>query len=141
MNYLLDTCVVSELIKPKPNSQVIAWVEAVPEDRLHLSVLTLGELQKGIAKLGKNSKSHRLQQWLDVEVRSRFAERMLGLDEETLLCWGQITGEAEKKGNPLPVIDSLLAATAKVHHLILVTRNTADFKGMEIEVFDPWTDN
>lgn len=138
MNYLLDTCIISELIKPKPDSRVLAWVEGMPEDRLHLSVLTLGELQKGIAKLGGSSKSHRLQQWLDVDVRKRFAGRIFELDEETLMCWGRMAGEAERHGNPLPVIDSLLAATAKAYHLVFVTRNTGDVEDIGIEVFNPW---
>jgi len=138
LNYLLDTCLISELIKPRADRRVVAWLGSVPEDRLYLSVLTLGELQKGIVKLGDGVRARRLRKWLDVDVRGRFADRMLVADEEVLLCWGDIAGEAERRGHPLPVVDSLLAATARVHHLTFVTRDTGDLSSAGIEVFDPW---
>lgn len=138
MNYLLDTCLISELVKPRADRRVIAWLASVPEDRLYLSVLTLGELQKGIVKLGNGTRARRLREWLDVEVRGRFADRLLVADEEVLLCWGDIAGEAERRGKSMPVVDSLLAATARVHHLTLVTRDTGVLSAAGVEVFDPW---
>lgn len=138
MNYLLDTCLISELVKPRADRRVLAWLASVPEERLYLSVLTLGELQKGIVKLGEGARARRLREWLDVEVRGRFADRILVADEEVLLCWGEIAGEAERRGKPLPVLDSLLAATASVHHLTFVTRDAGVLSAAGIEVLDPW---
>lgn len=138
MNYLLDTCVISELVKNRPCPAVVAWIESIPEDRLYLSVITLGELQKGICKLEDGARQRQLLAWLDIAVRQRFAGRILPLDEDTLMQWGSLTGTAENAGQPRPVLDSLLAATALVHHLILVTRNTADVQGTGIELLNPW---
>src|SRR5688572_22917982 len=110
----------------------MAWMTSVPEDRLYLSVLTLGELQKGIVKLADTARARRLKQWLDVEVRGRFSERLLPLDEEILLAWGDLAGAAEKRGKPLPVVDSLLAATCLVRHLTFVTRDAVDLSATGI---------
>lgn len=138
MNYLLDTCLVSELAKPRADRGVLAWLKSVPEDRLHLSVLTLGELQKGIVKLKDRDRTRRLRQWLDAEVRTRFAGRILDLDEETLLAWGELAGNAENRGKPLPVVDGLLAATAIARHLTLVTRDTVDLAATGVATLNPW---
>lgn len=138
MNYLLDTCIISEGARPRPDRRVTAWQASVPQERMFLSVLTLGEIQKGIVRAADAVKASRLKQWLDVDVRVRFAGRILALDEETLLAWGEISGRAEARGEPLPVIDSLLAATALVHHLALVTRDTVDLSEVGIDVLDPW---
>ena len=138
MNYLLDTCVISEGVRPRPDRLVSAWQASIPQEKQYLSVLTLGEIQKGIARLTDVTRARRLKQWLDVDVRGRFAGRVLPLDEETLLAWGDIAGAAEKRGTPLPVADGLLAATALVHHLTFVTRDSADFAATGIEVLDPW---
>jgi predicted nucleic acid-binding protein len=138
VNYLLDTCVVSELTKPRPDRGVVAWLNSVPEDRLHLSVLTLGEIQRGIVKLNDRTRVRRLRQWLDADVRSRFEGRILDLDEETLLVWGDLAGEAENRGKPLPVIDGLLAATAIAGHFTLVTRDTAGLASTGVATLNPW---
>ena len=138
MNYLLDTCVISEVNKPRADRAVTGWMLRVPEERLFLSVLTLGEIQKGISRLTDATRANRLKQWLDVDVRKRFAGRVLPLDEETLLAWGDLARAAEKRGRPLPVADGLLAATALVHHLTFVTRDSADFSATGIELLDPW---
>lgn len=139
MNYLLDTCVISELVNPKACPAVLAWVDGVPEERLYLSVITLGELQKGIFKLDSGERQRRLRSWLDVDVRQRFSGRILALDSDVLLHWGRIAGTAERRGRRWPVLDSLLAATAMVHHLTLVTRNIADVQDLGAEVVNPWT--
>jgi toxin FitB len=138
VNYLLDTCLISEGTLPRPNRRVSAWQAAMPQERMFLSVLTLGEIQKGICRLGDATRANRLKQWLDVDVRKRFAGRVLPLDEETLLAWGDLTGAAEKRGKPLPVTDGLLAATALVHHLTFVTRDALDLSTTGIEILDPW---
>lgn len=140
MNYLFDTCVISEVIRAKPDAKVLRWLEQVPDDRIYLSVLTLGELRKGILRLDDTRKARRLQLWLDTEVRARFQARLLPIDAEVALEWGKVCAEAERSGHPRPSIDALLAATAITHHLTLVTRNTADIAHTRAEVFNPWAD-
>jgi predicted nucleic acid-binding protein len=125
-------------VKPKADKNVLVWVGSIPEDRLHISVITLGELHKGICKLGPCDRQNRLLRWLDVDVRQRFEGRILALDEDTLLHWGRLAGEAERCGKPQPIIDSLLAASAVANHLTLVTRNIADMEQTGVEILDPW---
>ena len=138
MNYLFDTCVISEVIRPKPAAKVLRWLEQIPNDRIYLSVLTLGELRKGILRLDDSRKAHRLQTWLDTDVRARFQNRILPIDVEVALEWGKLCAESELADHPRPAIDALLAATAITHHLTLVTRNTADVAFTRAEVFNPW---
>ena len=138
MNYLLDTCVVSELIKHKAERRVLAWIESVPEDWLHLSVLTLGELHKGVARLDAGDRRRRLEKWLADDVRTRFEGRIVTLDEETLVLWGRIMGEGERRGRTWPLMDSLMAASAIAGHMTLATRNLADVQDMGVTLFDPW---
>lgn len=140
MNYLFDTCVISEVVRPKPAARVLRWLEAVPNDRIYLSVLTLGELRKGILRLDDAAKARRLQTWLDTEVRGRFQSRLLPVDAEVSLEWGKLCATSERAGHPRPAIDALLAATAITHHLTLVTRNTADVAFTGADVFNPWED-
>lgn len=138
MKYLLDTNVISELVKKEPNSKVIQWIDERDELTLFLSVLTLGELQKGIAKLKDASRIRRLQEWVQRDLTQRFAGRILPIDLDVMLCWGQLQGESEKEGIRLPVIDSLIAATAMTYHLIVVTRNVRDLERCQAEVYNPW---
>lgn len=138
MKYLLDTCVVSELVKPEPNAQVIQWLNARNETLLCLSVLTLGELYKGISKLREIRKKERLWAWLHDELRPRFGNRILDIDTDIIMAWGRLSGESERLGNTLPVVDSLIAATALVHGLIVITRNTSDMTRCSAQVENPW---
>ena len=138
MNYLFDTCVISEVIRPKPALPVLRWLESVPNDRIYLSVLTLGELKKGILRLGSADKARRLQTWLDTDVLNRFRSRLLPIDTEVALEWGKLCAASEQSGHPRPTVDALLAATAITHHLTLVTRNVADVAFTGADVFNPW---
>ena len=138
MTYLLDTCVISELVKPRPDVNVVRWVDSVDERKLFLSVLTVGELEKGIAKLQESSRKSDLREWLVHDLVERFSERILPVDAAVAVAWGRIQGEAERGGMKLPVIDSLLAATAEIHRLTLATRNVADFDRCGATVFNPW---
>ncbi len=138
MNYLLDTCVISELIKHNAERRVLGWIDTVPEDRLHLSVLTLGELHKGIARLDAGDRRRRLEKWLSDDVRKRFEGRIVTLDEEALALWGRIMGEGERRGRTWPIMDSLMAASAIAGRMTLVTRNLADVQDMGAPLFDPW---
>jgi toxin FitB len=138
MNYLLDTCIVSELTRPKPYQPLIDWLEGCNEECLNLSVLTLGEIQKGVARLKDSAKKSRLQQWLDGDLRQRFSQRILPITDEIALAWGTMQGRAEDRGRPIPSIDGLLGATAIVHNLTIVTRNESDLAATGAAVFNPW---
>lgn len=135
--FLLDTNVISELVRPKPEPKVKAWVAATDEDLLYLSVLTLGEIRKGIAALKDASRRVRLEAWLDGDLAVRFAGRILAIDRAVADRWGRLAAQAGSK-SPLPVIDGLLAATALHHNLTLVTRNTNDVAETGVPVFNPW---
>jgi predicted nucleic acid-binding protein len=138
LNYLLDTCVLSEARRKAPNVGLLNWLDTVPESRTFLSVLVVGEVRKGIAKLGPDPRAHALLQWLEEELTPRFADRLLSVDTEIALIWGRLSGESEAGGNPRPVVDSILAATALRHNLTLVTRNVMDFAAYPVQLFDPW---
>ena len=136
--YLLDTNVLSELMKPNPNARVVNWIEATDEDLLFLSVLTLGEIRKGIMELRAGSRRARLESWLETDLRARFAGRILPVDEAVADRWGTLAAVGEAAGRPVPVIDGLLAAEALHHNLTLVTRNTTDVAGTGVLVLNPW---
>ena len=138
--FLLDTNVVSELVKPKPEPKVTGWIDAVHEDLLHLSVLTLGEIRKGIASLRDASRRVRLEVWLDSDLVQRFADRILPIDQLVADRWGRLAAEAAVAKSPLPVIDGLLAATALHYNLTLVTRNIKDVSVTGVPFFNPWMD-
>lgn len=139
MKFLLDTCLVSELVQKEPDPKVIAWLDERDEQSLFLSVLTIGELQKGVSKLADGERRVKLQNWLEYDLAERFEGRILGVDLDTALAWGQLQGEAEQKGEKLPVMDSLIAATATAHGLSVVTRNVKDLERCSAKVFDPWS--
>lgn len=138
MAYLLDTCVLSELVRPRPDAGVIAWLEDAGEDRLFLSVLTLGELEKGVARLSPSARRTRIERWVRKDLRARFEGRWIDVDQAVAERWGAITGASEARGEPLPVIDALIAATALVHDLEVVTRNTADLERCGARCLNPW---
>ena len=134
---LLDTCVISELAKPVPDPAVLAWIEALSDDGIRLSVLTLGEIKKGADLLEAGPRKARVGAWLD-ELRTTFADRILPVDEEVALRWGAISASGRRSGRVRPPIDSLLAATAMCHQLKLATRNVADFEGTGVSIVNPW---
>jgi predicted nucleic acid-binding protein len=139
--FLLDTNVISELMKQRPNRRVARWVDATPEALLHLSVITIGEIRKGIELLrDDDSRRTALQSWLDRDVRIRFAGRLLAFDEDVAERWGQLEARAKKQRLTVPTIDAQLAATAQHHGLTFVTRNIADVEPMGIASFDPWSE-
>jgi toxin FitB len=135
--FLLDTNIISELVRPKPEPKVKAWVAATDEDLLYLSVLTLGEIRKGIASLKNASRRVTLEAWLDGDLAVRFTRRILAIDPAVADRWGRLVAQADLKSR-LPVIDGLLAATALQHNLTLVTRNTKDVAETSVPVFNPW---
>lgn len=138
--FLLDTNVISELVKPRPERVVTKWIDATDENLLCLSVLTFGEIRKGIGSLPEaSSRRLALETWLDRQLVLRFAGRILAIDQAVADRWGAITARALAAKSPLPVIDGLLAATALQHNLTLVTRNTRDVAVTGVLVFNPWT--
>jgi len=138
MSWLLDTCALSEYVKKSPAPKVIAWLDEQDEDSLFISVISLGEIEKGILKLRASDarRSQKLTAWLG-NVAQRFAARTLPLDAATLHVWAQIAAHTELSGQPLPAMDGLLMATAQRHGLTVVTRNVQDF-AMYPQVFNPW---
>lgn len=132
--FLLNTNVVSELVKPSPEPRVISWIQATEESLLFLSVLTIGEIRKGISSLPSGNKRALLESWLGNDLLMRFTNRILSIDFEIAERWGLLS--AQSKG--MPVVDGLLAATALHHNLTFVTRNTSDVKLAGLGVFNPW---
>ena len=138
MTYLLDTCLVSELLKPRPLRTVTAWLAGQREEDLHLSVLTLGEVQKGVAQLPESRKKARFQSWLDRDLRDRFRGRIVPINETVALTWGRVSGDALARGRPLPVIDALIAATAIVFDATVVTRDEEGILDAGAKTVNPW---
>lgn len=139
MRYLFDTDTISEALKREPNASVIDWLSHTSSDYAFISVLTLGEVRKGVQKLPDSPKRARIRHWLEVELPHQFADHILAIDDEVADRWGRIV--AQQSGRPRPPIDCLLAATALTHGLTLVTRDT-DLVGIPgLEIFNPWTMN
>ena len=135
--YLLDTCLLSELIRKEPNQGVLDWIKDKEESSLFLSVLTIGELRKGIVKLKPSTKKKELTLWF-AELESRFKDRIIPIDIQISLKWGEIQANLEVKGNSMPTIDSLIASTALCKNQIVVTRNGKDMKQSHVEILNPW---
>jgi len=137
VKYLIDTCVISELVKPVPNTRITKWLQSAPSDVLFLSVLTIGEIRKGLVKLPDSKKKEKLSLWLDTLLKD-YNQRIIPIDLTVSENWGIIQGNAEKAGTPMSTIDGLIAATASTHNLILVTRNESDFAPGQISLINPW---
>jgi hypothetical protein len=135
MSYLLDTNVISELVRAKPAKAVLAWFENIPSEALHISVLTLGEIRKGIEQLPESARREKLRLWLEHDLADWFGPRILSVDAPVADRWGRLIAQM---GRPVPSIDSLLAATALHHELRIVTRNQKDFDYPGLEVVNPW---
>ncbi len=138
MSYLIDTNVLSELRRKLPDERVVHWFSQRPAGTLYLSVLTLGEIRKGIEAMRDHPRRLLLLDWLDTELPAFFSGRILPIDAAVADRWGRLVAQA---GRPLPAIDSLLVATASQHGLILVTRNLRDVQGLGVQVLDPWSDS
>jgi toxin FitB len=138
MNYLLDTCLISELIAKQPNPKVLNWLDEQIPETLYLSIITMGEIAKGVSKLTASKRKQSLDTWLNQTLPDRFAGRIVGIDIKTMLLWGEMTGKLEKQGRMIPTMDSLIAAIALQNSLSLVTRNEKDFAGTEVVIVNPW---
>lgn len=135
MSYLIDTNALSETIKPTPDKSVIDWFQSVPSESLYMSVLTIGEIRKGVEKLPAGKKKEKILAWLDHTLLKWFEDRILPIDFDVAEKWGYILGNSKEK---LPAIDSLIAATALTHNLKVVTRNVDDYRIPGVEVINPW---
>src|SRR5579884_4263199 len=130
--FLLDTNCISELVRLKPEPRVLDWMGAVDEALLYLSVLTLGEIRKGLAGLPQSKRRTRLETWLELELRARFAGRTLSIDSEIANRWGFLAADAKRRGRALSTVDGLLVATALRHNLTIISRNVGDFTDTQV---------
>lgn len=138
MKYLLDTCVISEIFKKEPNKNVLAWLSAQDEDNLFLSILTFGEIQKGIEKASDHKRKKKLKLWLEDDLKKRFEGRIIPIDLRVVTNWGSIQGTAELAGKTMPTMDGLIAVSGLAYSCIVVTRNVADMEQSTAELFNPW---
>lgn len=139
MSYLLDTVTVSEWAKPRPDPGVVDWLAEVDEDRTFLSVLTLGELRRGVERLAAGRRRSQLAVWLAEQLPDRFEGRLLPVEPGVADAWGRLAARLERQGRKVGAVDALIAATAEVHELQIVTRNVADFEPTGVAVVNPWT--
>lgn len=137
MNYLLDTCALSEFTKPRPDARLVAWFRDAAEESLFVGVLTLGELEQGVQRLPAGKRRDALRAWLNA-VGTRFESRLLAVTAEIALDWGRVCAKAAAEGRPLPVIDALIGSTARVFGLTVVTHDTSDIARTGAPVLDPW---
>ena len=137
MNLLLDTCVISELVKPAPDAHVLAWTKVTPENGCFLSCVTVGEVMGGVSRLPAGKRRARLEAWFE-GLLVRYESRILPVDAAVGRQWGRLAGELARRGAPTAMADGLIAATAIRHGLRLATRNVADFKPFGVELVDPW---
>ena len=138
MNYLLDTNVISELISKQPDRRVVDWLDRLDPSTVYLSVITIGEIRRGIEKLPSSKRRDRVKEWLEGDLLLRFQGRILSIPTEVMLLWGELTGRLEREGRPVTAMDSLIAAIALQGTYRLVTRNEHDFKYMGITIINPW---
>ncbi len=139
MRLLLDTNVLSEVTKPRPEVRVLEWLDGLDEDRTFISVVSIAEIRRGVALMDNGRKRDVLAEWLARDLPQRFEGRVIFVDEPVALTWGDLMGVAKQRGRGLSSMDGLIAATAIAHGFILATRNTKDFDRYGIELFDPWT--
>lgn len=138
MNFLLDTCVISEALAKQPNPKVLAFVDSLDPESIYLSDITIGELFKGISKLSPSDRKDKLQAWLQDELLPRYGGKIVSLDVKTWMTWGVLMARLELSGQVIPIVDSLIAAIVLEHNMTLVTRNVSDFEAAGIEIVNPW---
>ena len=138
MRYLLDTCVISELVARQPDQRMVDWIDSIDPEDVYLSVITVGEITKGIEKLAESNRKAELQNWLNNDLLSRFRDHLVVLDTPILVKWGQLLACLEAQGRKMPAVDALIAASALQGGLTLVTRNEADFFASGVFVLNPW---
>ena len=138
MNYLLDTCVLAEFTRHQPDTGVIDWLTSIDEEKLFISVITIGEIQRGIERLPDSHRKTELQLWMNNRLLTRFAERMVTIDAPTMFIWGSLVARLKAAGQTMGVMDSLILASALQNNLIIATRNVVDFLTGGVQVINPW---
>ena len=137
--FLVDTNVISETLKSRPNAKVIDWLGDQRPNDLYLASVSLGELVRGARQAKDKTKRERFERWIDHELAAQFDGRILPFDREAALIWGEIVGDGDRLGRPKSMADAQIAAVARRHNLIVATRNARDFTDMDVALFDPWT--
>jgi len=140
LSFLLDTNVVSEWAKARPDPGVVAWLAEADEDRVFISVITLAELRYGVERMARGRRRERLDEWLRDELSLRFEGRVLPVDERVADAWGKVVGRGESTGRPIGTMDAFIAAITAVHDLTLVTRNVSDFESSVKAIVNPWVE-
>ena len=138
MNYLLDTNVISELIAREPNPKILDWIDSLDPASVYLSVITIGEIRKGIEKLAPSRRKDQLTLWLESDLLPRFSGKTVDITIDVMLAWGELTGRLERDGNPIAAIDSFIAASVLNGKYTLVTRNVHDFQHTGVPIVNPW---
>ena len=138
MKYLLDTNVISEFISKNPNQKVVDYILTLHETDLYLSAITIGEIKAGIEKLNNSKKKEILLQWLEKDLLNRFENKIIPIDTDIMLKWGEINNRLKQLGTPLPIMDSLIGASCEVYNMTLLTRNEKDFKNISIQIINPF---
>jgi len=138
LNFLLDTNVVSEWVRPHPNENVVRWLAEVDEDRTYVSVVTFAEIRMGVDAMAPGRRRELLRTWLEADLRARFEGRILGVDPELALAWGALMARGARAGVTVSAMDALIAASAETHGFVLVTRDTRHLDKLEIKYFNPW---
>jgi predicted nucleic acid-binding protein len=138
VSWLLDTNVVSEWAKPRPEENVVAWLAAVDEDDVFMSVVSFAELRRGVELLGAGQRRERLTTWIAEDLTSRFDGRILDVDRRIADAWGRLMARSQRAGKVLTAMDAFFAATAESHDMTLVTRNTQDFANLGVPLHNPW---
>lgn len=141
MSFLLDTNVLSEGAKPRPNAGVLDWLAAADEDSLFLSVVSLAELRHGLERMAEGARRSALDDWLTGALPDRFAGRVLDIDADVADHWGRIVARGQAAGRPISAMDAFIAATAEKHRLTLVTRNVSDFDITGLRLLNPWKED
>jgi toxin FitB len=140
MRLLLDTNVLSEVTKPRPDEGVLKWLHGLDEDRTFISIVSIAEIRRGVALMDAGRKRDALDEWLTHDLPQRFETRIIPVEAPVALAWGDLMALAKRSGRGLASMDGLIAATAVAHELTLATRNTKDFEGFGIDIIDPWVD-
>ena len=138
MKYLLDTNIISEFISQNPNQKVVKYILTLNETDLYLSAITIGEIKAGIEKLDASRKKETLTQWLEKDLLIRFENRIVFIDTDVMLKWGEINNRLKKSGTPLPIMDSIIGASCEVFNMTLITRNEKDFKKIYTKIVNPF---